>query len=374
MPRGENTVDKLKVLTAHLSASIYKLLSEETTYKSAITALQNLFVKPKNEICARHMLATAKQDAGESVDKFILGINKLSQNCDFTAVSAQAYKDHMKRDSFINGLSSNFIRQRLLENRTLTFTEAHEKARSIELAKLNCETYTCEDTSFRQMCALQNDETKSKENNVSVIASKKQSRNFTCYFCGESKWHPRSRCPAKNEICDFCQKVGHNAKYCLKRNFTCYFCGESKWHPSSRCLAKNEICDFCQKVGHYVKCCLKRQNSLNCVDQPCLAPTTALQSIFSQYVLAEITVNNISGQALVDTGSTNSYLNKEFMKRNKLPYKTIKYFANMANVFFKTKICGVSYLDLTFLEHHYKNFKFYVMSNLIADSIIGDDL
>ena len=57
----------------------------------------------------------------------------------------------MKRDSFINGLSSNFIRQRLLENRTLTFTEAHEKARSIELAKLNCETYTCQETSSRQM-------------------------------------------------------------------------------------------------------------------------------------------------------------------------------------------------------------------------------
>ena len=43
------------------------------------------------------------------------------------------------------------------------------------------------------------------------------------------------------------------------------------------------------------------------VDQPCLAPTTALRSTFSQHVLAEITVNNISGQALVDTGSTNSY-------------------------------------------------------------------
>ena len=118
LPRGENTVDKLKVLTAHLSAPFYKLISEETTYESTITALQNLFVKPKNEIYARHMLAKAKQDVGESVDEFILRINKLSQNCDFTAVSAQEYKDDMKRDSFINGLSSNFIRQRLLENRT----------------------------------------------------------------------------------------------------------------------------------------------------------------------------------------------------------------------------------------------------------------
>ena len=85
LPGGENTVDKLKVLTAHLSAPIYKLINEETTYESTITALQNLFVKPKNKIYARHMLAIAKQDAGESVDKFILRINKLSQNCDFTA-------------------------------------------------------------------------------------------------------------------------------------------------------------------------------------------------------------------------------------------------------------------------------------------------
>ena len=118
------------------------------------------------------MLATAKQDTGKSVDEFILGINKLSQDCDFTTVSAREYKDDMKRDSFINGLSSNFIRQRLFENRTLIFTEAHEKSHSIELAKLSCETYTCQDTSCRQMRALQKDETKSKESNVSVIASK----------------------------------------------------------------------------------------------------------------------------------------------------------------------------------------------------------
>ena len=46
----------------------------------------------------------------------------------------------------------------------------------------------------------------------------------------------------------------------------------------------------------------------------------------------------------------------------------------MADVSLKTEICGVSYLDPTFLEHHYKNFKFYVMSNLITDLIIVDDL
>ena len=138
MPRGENTVDKLKIQTAHLSRPIYKFISEETKYENAIAVLQNLFVKLKNKIYARHMFATAKLDTGESIGEFILSINELSQNCDFIAISTQECKDDMKRDSFIKRLCSNFIRHSLLENRTLTFTEALEKACSIEIAKLNC--------------------------------------------------------------------------------------------------------------------------------------------------------------------------------------------------------------------------------------------
>ena len=55
---------------------------------------------------------------------------------------------------------------------------------------------------------------------------------------------------------------------------------------------------------------------LNRVDQPCLASTTALRFTFSEHVLAEITVNNVIAQALVDISSTNSYQSKEFVKRN----------------------------------------------------------
>ena len=97
-------------------------------YKRAIETLQKLFVKPRNEIYARHLLATARQNIGESIDEFVLRIDKLSQNCSFTAITALEYKDAMKTDSFISGILSSIIRQRLLENRTLTFVEAYEKA------------------------------------------------------------------------------------------------------------------------------------------------------------------------------------------------------------------------------------------------------
>ena len=138
--------------------------------------------------------------------------------------------------------------------------------------------------------------------------------------------------------------------------------------------ARNENCNFCGKLGHYAKCCLKRKDSSNCVGPPSLATTTALQSTFSKHVLADIIVNNKTAQALIDTDSTNSYINEEFLNKHDLCYKSINYVAIMANVTLQTEIIGVCFLNLTFMENQYKNFKFFVMPNLIADSIIGDDL
>ena len=83
------------------------------------------------------------------------------------------------------------------------------------------------------------------------------------------------------------------------------------WHPRNRCPAKNEICDCCGKLGHYAKCCLKRK-SLSCVSKPLLALVTNLQSNFLEHVLTAVRINNIGAHALVDTGSTYNYICKNF--------------------------------------------------------------
>ena len=157
LPGGENALKKLDVLTAHLTAPLYKLIQEETTYERAIGTLQKLFVKPRNEIYARHLLATARQNISESIDEFVLRIDKLSQNCSFTAVTALEYKDAMKTDSFISGISSSIIRQRLLENRTLTFVEAYKKARAFDLARISSESYSSNQASCScRVCTVNN--------------------------------------------------------------------------------------------------------------------------------------------------------------------------------------------------------------------------
>ena len=70
----------------------------------------------------------------------------------------------------------------------------------------------------------------------------------------------------------------------------------------------------------------------------------------------------------------NLYINESFATQHDLRFKSAKFTANVANSPLKMKICGVCYLSLTFVGNSYKNFKFYVMSNSVADAIIGDDL
>ena len=90
---GEAQINKLNALTAYLTTPIYKVIAEQTTYDNAVAALRRLYVKPRNEIFTRHLLATAQQKDGESIDEFVLRLYGLNQNCNFVAVNAQAYSD-----------------------------------------------------------------------------------------------------------------------------------------------------------------------------------------------------------------------------------------------------------------------------------------
>ena len=270
---------------------------------------------------ARHLLARARQNVGESIDEFVLRIDKLNQNCSFTVVTALEYKDAMKTDSFISGILSNIIKQSLLENLTLTFVEAYKKARALNLAKISSESYSSDKVSYSgRVCTINNsqfnkftsNQSDTNDQNVNAIRnrSSKQSRKFVCCFCGGFTWHSRNRCPAKKQIGD-----------------------------------------CCGKLGHYAKCCLKRK-SLSCVSKPLLASVTNLQSTFSEHVLTAIRINNIDVHALVDTGNTNSYICKNFSKQHGLNYKSIKFAA------------GVCYLNLNFVGNLYNNYKFHVQPNL----------
>ena len=68
---------KYKVLINFISPDIFLHISELTKYSEALALLQALFVKTKNPNYARHCLAMRTQKEGESIELYLLALEKL---------------------------------------------------------------------------------------------------------------------------------------------------------------------------------------------------------------------------------------------------------------------------------------------------------
>ena len=152
--KDEIPVNKLHLLTNSVAYDVYDSIEECVTYESAICVLENLYVKTPNEIFARHLLATARQAPGQSLNDFVQKLQGLGKDCNFRPVTAQVYREEMVRDAFINGITSSSIRQRLLENRELILRDTVMQANMLELAQQNSLAYDVPDNLTRHVAAV----------------------------------------------------------------------------------------------------------------------------------------------------------------------------------------------------------------------------
>ena len=134
--------DKFGVLTNYLSPRVYQYVEDCATYEAAIETLQALYVKPTNEVYARHLLATRRQQPAETLDEFLQALKTLSKDCNYKSVTSVVYREESIRDAFISGLTSPLIRRRLLENKTLDLATMFDQARSLESAARSSESYS----------------------------------------------------------------------------------------------------------------------------------------------------------------------------------------------------------------------------------------
>ena len=188
-----------------MSPSIFQHIEECTEYGAAVSILQALFVKPQNEIFARHNLATRCQQPNEKLDEFLQSLKTLRKDCHFESVTTNKYREESIWDAFITRLRSPSIRQRLLENNTLDLKTRFDQARSLELAMRNSESYSSPPSSVNAAVppAATEDQEQIDPGTLAAVGSDTSS----CFFCGKSN-HPRSRYPARDAVCSKCQKKG----------------------------------------------------------------------------------------------------------------------------------------------------------------------
>ena len=342
-PAEGEEVDCLDLLVNYVSPTIYTYIADCDTYEKAIETLDSLFIKEINQIYARHILATRKQE-DEDLDSFLQKLKTLSKSCKFKSVTAEVYAQEAVRDAFISGMKSQQIRTRLLENNTLTLDEAFSQARALESAIQHSKNYG------------------PIHQSMGVAASVEQNKQ-TSPDVSEQLYKSEV---AENQIA----VAGHSQS----RNGypkRCIWCGRSPSHPKSKCFAKNSICRKCGIKGHWDSCCKSSVSAIQADSSP--VPNLFALGNFSSKVILTASVNRIPAQALCDTGATLTCLSEKFVQENEIDTEVSQQKVKLAAKFY-VKICGYATVNLKIRGHLYKSVRLAVLPDLVQDVVVGTDL
>ena len=329
---------KLTLLRTHAGPDLFSLLGPVTAFDDALLVLDQQFQTPTRILYARHQLLTCSQKPGELISDFVKRLKILAHKCECTAVSAVEHQNHLLRDALVAGISSDSIRARLLElddqraslNDCITLASAIEI--STDYSKTFHSTSSTRGTSDSPSVAAARQAT--PLNKQRYPSNRVESSNQLCYFCGSSL-HPRRNCPAKDSVCNKCGKKGHWSKVCRSQTAAA------------------------------------RQEDTSAAAILCSASSDSRTS--SRAIYCPVAINGgTETDALIDSGSTHSFITSKLATQLKLPVKKKQTTTRMADNSL-TKTDGQVPVNLRLRGFNYP-VTLTVIDSLVADIIVGMDV
>lgn len=354
--------DKLTVLTNHVSPAVYKLIAKSTTYMQAITTLDSTFTTVRNEHFSRYKLLSVKQKQ-ESLNEFITVVEKLSLDCTFAARSVEQCADDLKLQALIQGVSSDVVRQRLLEQKDLTYSSAIATARAVA-------------NSLSQASTIQEyhhnsntDYGPSHQSETLVAAMHKgpyqgQSGvkpNRSCWFCG-GRIHPRATCPAKSATCNFCQKTGHFETVCIMKKNSKSRSTTAAVFPAT---APDNMPSTSTESNPVLATLLLNQEGKH------LSLSKGAPSCLGQAIL-DVEIQSRKYKALLDTGSSESYIDARLAQTLGLHLVRDSCTVSMAVNGLDREITHSCQVRLLLYGKSYIQ-TFKLITNLCTDFLLGQD-
>ena len=335
--------DKLAALVNCATPDVYEYIDNCDTYEEAEATLEQLYVKRPNDIFARHLLSIEKQKTNQTLEDFRCTLVRLAKDCDFKDVTAVQYRDDMIRDSFINGLCSSEIRQRLLEHKTLTLKEAFQQAVTLDDARRDNRIFgqgSTMEPAIEAVNAIELESSEEQEN--SMVAAAKN----VCSKCGSGKSHDFRNCRAKMQTCFKCGERGHYSRAChlQKKRFS----AQKYRDKVEKSAAVNEISQhLCTTEG-----CIK--HDLN-------------------HALVCVTIKGQIFKCLLDTGSSISYIKTAVARKFKIKRTSSGFHVGMAQASSTCQVTSLCTVDFQLLGNSYENRNLYLMDDLCVDVLLGRD-
>ena len=174
------------------------------------------------------------------------------------------------------------------------------------------------------------------------------------------------------KIDPFCSKKSSNACVILQQMKKCERCGANQLHKKFQCPAQRSKCFKCGSNGHFVRQCCSQFKRSNCSivsndnDVAVINDTAGVPVIVNVRIL----VNNVAANALIDTGSTLSYVNQKFAIANRFQLSNENNKIGLAvtgNYFQSKEVCSST---IRLQNRTYRDVKLHV-KDLLTDVIVG---
>ena len=231
------------------------------------------------------------------------------------------------------------IRQRLLENTTLSLEPVYIQANSLDLAQNNADAYFHPNAHVATVTpfSASDDNTYpcSEAPDASALAAVYPKRN--CYFCGGAP-HNRLICPARESVCHNCEIKGHFSRVCRSK----------------------------KKLGNTSGNVATMYTPTLCV----LGVTAAFQNSLSHAALPAV-IYGVTLTALIDSCSSDSFINQQVANRLQLAISPTTRNISMALTTLKTDVIGCCTTDITLNDRTYCNVKLSVLKDLCSNIILG---
>ena len=168
-------------------------------------AFEAYFEPKSNFRLARFQLRDMRQGDKEPIDVFMTRLYGQARKCKY---EGDALKDHLI-DQLIKGVAHEAVRKKLLDHdpSALTLDKCVDYARTFEATNTHMQQ-------FAQPMSVNAVHRRPPRRSMPTAKRKdKQKPESSCFFCGGPS-HARQKCPAKEQTCNKCGKVGHWGKVC----------------------------------------------------------------------------------------------------------------------------------------------------------------
>ena len=246
-----------------------------TLVKETVTVLARLFVSKTDAISERIKFRKCKQQTA-SVRTYLANLREGSQKCNFGHL-----EEKMIRDQFLEGCSSQKLKERLCQEENLT------------LRRLEVLAFAADDAIERQQVLVGRSSQPGVEVFKEVAATEKKGSQPAVI---EKRSSQAAATEKKSS-----QPTGKRFERKEQGELTCFACGRRGHRARDReCRARGRRCNKCHELGHFAVMCKPKGAS-----NACVVEVSAVQHVSPQVPRPMITVK-VRGRAvemLVDTGS-----------------------------------------------------------------------